>query len=64
MSAGGGLSASNSSSSNTGAQKGGDLKTGALTFGGINTGSQNSTLMIVAIAAAIAVGLVLVFRKR
>lgn len=66
MSAGGGLSASNSSSSSTGAQKSGDVGGSTLTFGGINTGkqSQNSALLIGVVAVAVVIGLVLVFRKK
>lgn len=66
MSAGGGLSASNSSSSSTGDQKSGDVGGSTFTFGGINTGkqSQNSALMIAVVAVAVVIGLVLVFKKR
>lgn len=66
MSAGGGLSASNSSSASTGDQKSGDIAGGVFSFGGINTGkqSQNSALLIGVVAVVVVIGLVLVFRKK
>lgn len=70
MSAGGGLSASNSSSSSTGPQKSGDITGGSFNFGGINTGnqadshSQNSMMMIVVVAAVALIGIYFVMRKK